>query len=296
MATEAGVREKIYRLVSEARFGFRQALAASEDNASAREGLRDATSLVAEYDLRRGRPEAAAAVLAEIDDPPPELQARIADAMRARAAEKQRLQHLEKLDAELDPRTGRRTRVSIAALVGVLWTFMPEVCGWYEARHPAVSPAHVYAFTFAILVPPFALWRWGRESMSKTAVNRRIIATAGLLFAAIFALEIAWTLLGLDLKQMVVVLLFLFFVLTATIAIHSDARFWPATVIFLAAFLTAAAYPSLRWHLMAIADFALLVSFVVAWSSRDEEDRAFVADRTRFHLERLRKRIRGRTK
>jgi serine/threonine-protein kinase len=291
-ATDAGIRERVYRLFSEARFGFRQALAASEDNASAKSGLREATALVAEYDLGRGRPEAAAAALAEIDDPPPSLVARVADAMRARAAEKERLERLEKLDADLDPRTGRRTRVTIAAVVGVFWTIVPEVCGWYERRHEDIGPTHVYLFTFAIFLPPLALAFWGRDSMSRTAVNRRIIATGLVLFSAMFALELGCTLLGIDLVRVTVLLLLVFFLLAAAIAVNTDSRLWPATVVFLAAFLGAAAFPSLRWHFMAIADFVLLVNFVVAWSSKEDDPR-FVAGRTRYHLVRLLDRVRG---
>ena len=53
-------RDRIHKLFAEARFGFRQALLASTDNQVATKGLREATTLVAEYELDEGTPEAAA--------------------------------------------------------------------------------------------------------------------------------------------------------------------------------------------------------------------------------------------
>lgn len=285
-ATDAGLRDKIYRLFSEARFGFRQAIAASEDNTDARHGLREAASLVAEYDLRRGRPEAAAAALAEIDDPPHELAKRVADAMHARAAEKQRLARLEKLDAALDPSTGRRTRFTIAALAGIYWTLMPELSGWYESRQTDVTQTHVYLFTIAIMVPPVLLYVWGRESMTKTMVNRRIVAMGAIMFASVFAMEVgAGVLLGLSYVQMTVVQLLLYFLCASQLAVHIDKRLWPSAIVYLVAFFVAAAYPELRWHLVAAADFLLLVNFVAAWG-RTSDDVAYAVARVRKRFER----------
>jgi hypothetical protein len=74
-------RERIHHLFAEARFGFRQALRASDDNEAARVGLRDVTEMVVVFELQKGTPEAAAAALTELEAPPPALARRVADAL-----------------------------------------------------------------------------------------------------------------------------------------------------------------------------------------------------------------------
>ena len=281
----AGVRDRIHRLVAEARFGFRQALAASEDNAVARDGLREAITLVADYELRRGRPEAASAALAEIDDAPADLVARVAEAMRLRGEEKRKLARLEKLDAQLDPSTGRRTRMTIGFLVGALWTVMPQAFAWYERTHDVTS-TDTYMGTFAVVAPSLALYLWGRESMTKTAINRRIIAATGIMFAGVFAIEVGCHLLRIPKETMPILLLLHFGIIAAMISVNSEARLFPAAFVYVAAFFVAAVRPDWRWHLMSAADFFLMVNFVAAWYSHRDDVR-YMRARLRARLLRM---------
>ncbi len=93
--------------------------------------------------MARGAAEAAAGALAELENAPPELVASVESALRA---QKQKLERLEKLDASLDPGTGRRTRVTVTGVLGIMWTAAPQVIGFIDRRHPDAP----YWWTYAI--------------------------------------------------------------------------------------------------------------------------------------------------
>lgn len=277
------VRDRVNHLFAEARFGFRQAIRTCDDNEIALRGLREATEIVVEFELEEGMPEAAAAALAELESPPPELAKRVADAMRAREAEKRRLAALERLEAVLDPSTGRLTRLITAALLGVLWTISPQVVGWFHRHYDGPPHWLMYAATVLTLGVFSLLGLWGRESLSKTIVNRRMVATIMLMFAAQLTLQVAGHLLRLPDATLQVLHLFCWFMSIAAFAILIDFRFWPSMVIYLAAFLFAAARPSQCFNAMSVASLLMLVNLLVAWSRPRE-----AARRVRERVERRR--------
>jgi eukaryotic-like serine/threonine-protein kinase len=268
------VHDRLYHLFAECRFGFRQALNASPDNETARHGLREAIETVVRFELERGAAEAAAGALAEIVDPPADLVARVNEALRARADEKKKMLRLERLDAELDPAIGRRTRVFVAVLFGSMWTVAPQIAGRsYERYGPDGAPHWVaYLWTSSVVLLGALVVRWGRDSLSKTAVNRRMIATAMLAFAWQLSLHLGAHLLGLSDVAAQTLLLFVWAVVLSTFATMVDARFWAAVGGFFVAFLVACRFPSQRWNMMSASSFVLLITFVVAWW-RPREDR-----------------------
>ncbi|MBX3262433.1 MAG: serine/threonine protein kinase [Labilithrix sp.] len=279
------VRDRVHHLFAEARFGFRQAIRACDDNEAARLGLGTATEMVVVFELERGTPEAAAAALAELDTPPPELARRVAEAMRRREQERSRVANLEKLHADLDPATGRRTRMAAGAIMGVSWTIAPEICGWlYRAYQP--TPRWVpYLFTALILAFAAVVVRWGRDSLAKTAVNRRTQAAAMTMFATQLALQLGGNLLGLSMLHIFILYVHNWFTAAAVFALFVDRRFWPSVTAFFAAFVGACALPEQVWHMMAAANAVLTVNLLVAWSL-PSEDGAFFMDRMRLRLER----------
>ncbi|HSO32286.1 MAG TPA: serine/threonine-protein kinase, partial [Labilithrix sp.] len=156
------VHDRLYRLFAECRFGFRQALNASADNQAARLKLHEAIETVVRFELARGAAEAAAGALAELENAPPELVANVEAALRARVAEKQKLDRLEKLDASLDPGTGRRTRVTVATILGVVWTVAPQVLGVLDKRYPDAPYWWLYVGSFGIAAVAALVALWGR--------------------------------------------------------------------------------------------------------------------------------------
>ncbi|MDX2012190.1 MAG: serine/threonine-protein kinase [Myxococcaceae bacterium] len=112
-------REKVYRLLSECRFGFQLALDEWPQNLAAEQGLERSVLLVAEYELAQGHPDAARALVAELKKPPAAIAQAIAalSDSQARSAAK-----LEAILTTADPKTGarRRMRIVVSVTAGLL--------------------------------------------------------------------------------------------------------------------------------------------------------------------------------
>jgi serine/threonine-protein kinase len=279
------LRERVHHLFAEARFGFRQALNASGDNEVARIGLREVSELVAGFELDQGTPEAAAAALAEIDSPSPELAARVAEAMGRREEEKARVTRLEKLSAEHDPAIGRRTRLALGSLLGLFWAAAPLGYGVLY-RHSFPPPRwSLYAVTAVAAPVALAFVWWGRESLAKTALNRRTSASLLMLFAMQFALQLGCNLLGLPVLDISVLHLFVWLVMAGTFAIHVDRMLWPSVLGYLVAFLGACCSREWVWALMAASNVVLTINVLVGWA-RPGEDSEFFVERMYARIER----------
>ncbi len=278
------IRDRVNHLFAEARFGYRQAIRECDDNDGARKGLREATELVVAFELEQGTPEAAAAALAELETPPPALAAQVAEAMRQREGEKARVARLEKLSAELDPTTGRRTRMAASLMMGLLWTVAPELSGWLYRTNEAKPRWVPYLVTLGVLGVAIGVVMWGRESLSKTAVNRRTQAAAMLMFATQLALQVGGNLLGIPLLHVFVFYLYCWFFSASVFAIFVDRYFWPSAFAFLAAFFAACIAPEHVWHCMSASNAVLTINLLVAWS-RPSEDGTFFKERMRERME-----------
>lgn len=284
------VRDKVHHLFAEIRFGFRQALLASADNEVARAGLRQATRLVVEYELASGTPEAAASALAELEEPPPELAAKVAAALKAREAEKERVAHLERMQAQLDPTVGQRTRMAAGLMVGASWVLTPELAGWFLHRHPETTYTALYVFTFAQAAVAAVVERWGRESLSKTAINRRTAAMVTLMFAMQFVLQVSGKLLELPLEKVLPLHIFVWFACIASYTLLLDRRFWAASVLFVPLFLWACLRPEQVFHAMMVAALSVVVTIAFAWM-QPREDADYFVDRMKERRKQLQDRI-----
>jgi serine/threonine-protein kinase len=292
-APAESLQEQLYHLFAECRFGFRQALKESIDNETARLGLRRAIETIVRFELDRGAPDAAAGALAELEAPPAELVEGVASALRARKAEKRKMAQLERLDAQLDPTVGRRTRLAATSLLGVLWTIFPQLAGWAEARWPVHPYWSMYAVTSMILFLALFVVLWGRESLSKTAVNRRMVAAGMIAFATQLALEVGGHLLGLAPAMIVTLHLLLWAMVMACFSAMVDRRFWAASGFFYLSFLVAAAMPARRWDMMSASTFVMLISFAIAWWRPSEDLPRLQALRARLAREEAERRARG---
>ena len=127
---------------------------------------------------------------------------------------------------------------------------------------------------------------WGRESLSKTAVNRRTQAAAMLMFATQLALQVGGNVLGLPLVTIFVLYLYCWFFSAAVFALFVDRRVWPSAAGYFVAFLGACIAPQHVWKMMSASNLVLMINVVIAWS-RPQEDSSYVKDRMRQRIERL---------
>ncbi len=257
-----------HRLFGECRFGFTRALASAPGIEHAREGLVRATRLMVEQALAEGQADAAAALLAELAEPPADLVAAVEAARAAADAERQRLERLERLKANLDPRTGSRARSRLFAWLGLFWMLPP--------LYRLLSGEAQTSYAQAVLEPAITLVLAGvvmfalRRELSSTVLNRRIV---GMIIAA-FILQIgmnigAWQ-AGLPLALKPVLGQHFAAAMMAVVAITMDLRLLWSAALWLAGYLVGTTWPALIDAALVVsaAGFALNAWWVWVWRPR----------------------------
>ncbi len=258
----------VFNRLGECRFGYRAALAAWPENEAARKGLDRALLAVVEHELADGDPNAASALLREVASPPPELAARIEAAIKKRADDDERLR---KLEGDHDPTIGSRTRTGIGAAFGVLWTLSP-LLGWYFHEHRGLSASYVW------LVVPTAIflalgslsYRWARETLSKTLLNRRLAMTLGLhLWGQLLVSTGAW-LAGVSPDHATLLIIFTWAATQTFLSIWVERWFALSAAVCAASFLAAAAFPRAIYPIMSLDNFVLTLVLIRVWFPRQD--------------------------
>ncbi len=257
--------QHIYELFGEARFGFRQALKSWSANELARTGRREATMAMIEYELAQADPKAAGRLLRELDEVPEDLRKRVDDAVRALEADKQRIAKLEALGRDLDFAIGRRTRSFLSAVIGTGFTAFPVLAEQNYSWFRLTTHASMMMWTFAFLLSIAAFFLWARESMMKTAINRRIAASISFLLISQIILFFGADLLNMSVVNAQVMMILLWFSSAVMTSLAIDRRFVPSALGYLAAFIFAAKYPEHRWWAAAASNGLLTVNAVWVW-------------------------------
>lgn len=266
-------RRVLYNLLGECRFGYRAALVESSRNDEAKHGLRDALLAMAEWELAQHEPESAALLLHELDPAPPELLARVEIAMREKEAERARIAQLERMGQQLDKTPGSLTRTFITAILGVFWVSVPLLRMFDGSRRYETHAMTVF-IDVAMLLFVLGLGVWARESMLKTAVNRRLFASLALMFVVQCVLGIGLALDGHIAPSASHWLHVLIWCATMiSIAINLERAFAIPAVAAALLFVVAAARPSLLYPGMSLVNVIVVVTAVTLWLPRDVRDR-----------------------
>ncbi len=258
-------QRELYNLFGECRFGFRAALEGWGGNPVAINGLQRSTIALVNFELAQGDAHAAARLLAELDNPPSELVARVES---ARHASVQEVENLRALSRELDPQSGSRTRSAILIGLGAMWTVLPAFAERFEAASGGPTHAGQVITSAVFLVIIGVLGFWGRKSMLKTAVNRSILATIVFTMLAMIMLRAGAALLDIEPRTAHVLNFFIWFTICSLLSFYVDLRLVVAAAAYLAAFLLAAAYPSWMYVLMAGSNLVLTLIAVWLWWPR----------------------------
>jgi serine/threonine-protein kinase len=263
-------RIAVYRLFGECRFGFREALERWPDNELGRSGLARAVAVMVDFELASGNARAADALLADLAEPPPDLRARVTEALRAAELNEQRIAELERLGRQLDRRVGERARLVIGVVLGGLATVAPLS----EARRHGAAPESfsqglIWPAVFALLLALLGFST--RKTMMRTVVNRRVLATIVLLLAAQVVLALGVRLLGMSPTNAVVLNFLLWSLATATLALAVDRRLTATAAGYALAFLAAARWPAQRYYFMSAANLLLTLNVALIWGRRSGE-------------------------
>jgi serine/threonine-protein kinase len=163
-----------YRLLSEARFGFVEALREHAANEEAIAGTRRCVEASVDLELRLGHVEAAAALLRELAPPSPELERRVEDARHAAAEREAEGARLRAMAQDLDPRVSRRKRV---AVIGVFVAIAVACSAYASLQTLEATRLLVLGLAFAAVgVVPFVAFR--RELLANE-FNRRAAVISG---------------------------------------------------------------------------------------------------------------------
>jgi serine/threonine-protein kinase len=257
----------VHHLFGECRFGFRAALDAWPENEVARGALRLAIKAMAEYEISVKNLAAARLLVGELGDPPQELRRRLAELERERALDAEHRERLEALRRDYDPTTGSRTRTFVAAVLGVTWTFLPVVLHFY-LRATDRTPNLKFSFAVAggSLVLALGLGYWGRESMMKTVVNRRMFAFLIFVLVAHLVFDTVMAIAGIGGLTAMVMNFFLWFTAAGIAAITIEPRAWPTAVGYLAALFLSLIWPEYLLLFAGASQAVLTINVIAIWS------------------------------
>ncbi len=260
----------VFNLLGECRFGYRAALAAWDGNEAARKGLDRALLAVVDHELREGDALGAQTLLREVSAPPETVVARVDAAIRDRAEADERARQIQ---ADLDPTVGSRTRALVTAIFGTLWTVSPLV-GWaYVGRGGAATQLAVFIAAVAFLALGFGLFRWAKESLTKTALNRRIARTLTVYLLSQMLLAVGAWLAGMSPEQTNVMLVFTWALTEAMMAVWIEPWLALSAAACAATFLIGTVRPSWVYPLASFDNALFTYVLLRVWYPKQDMER-----------------------
>ena len=257
-------KEGLYKLFGACRFGFHEALSAWPENREARAGLERALSSMADYELTRGHASAAEALLVQMEQPPEQLRQRVAEALHEHAHRGQRMAELERLSADLDAGQGARTRTFVTAVLAVVCAVCPLALQIFGYQH-LLSHESLLGLLCGLTVLTGGMFFWARESMSKTAVNRRSAAATMMALLASLALQLGFWSLAIPVQSTLIFLLLLWALAFSIMGLSLESTAWVVVASYTCAFALSVWRPQwvLYWHTLGHA--GLVVGARLTW-------------------------------
>jgi len=254
--------DAVHRVYTEVRFGCRQALAAWEGNDAAKRVLREGIVTMVEHVLAFGAASTAATVLSELDDPPEDLERRVDEALAREAGEAARIRKLERMGDDMDLSIGRRTRLFVLGVLGLMWTAWPILVARYGSE-PQMQDRFVAPALFLFVTA--GLGWYARETMSKTLVNRRLFAVIVTLLAGQVVLGAITLSHGLDLLGHTRFLFFWWGASAVYTTLLVESRLWPSASAQWAGLAVTFVQPMWTVYAIAFASAAFVVNIMIIW-------------------------------
>ncbi len=264
--TDGDDAESLYRLLSECRFGFTQALREWPDNEVARRGLAESIEAAARFELKRNNVVAARALASELEVIPASLHSALSAAERRATAEKERERRIEHLSKEMDPRVAGRERAVVFVIVAAtilgmtgLPLLMPSLTGVFGHKWFLVLRMSVL-----VVVLMLSVW-FGRRSLLSTRVNRRLVGVLGMASVGILGQRIIGTLLDTPQRDLVLHNFVLLMTVCVTGGLTVHWGFYAAAVTVGLAMGAAALLPGYETYLLAGAAIAACFFSILSW-------------------------------
>jgi serine/threonine-protein kinase len=220
-------RDQLYKLFGESRFGLQEALRDWPDNEHASAALRKLFETMIEYELDADNARMAVSLIAELEAPPAELRRRVDEAAER---QQQRLAELEKLQRELDPKVGQRTRRIVSVVLGVSWTLAPLSINYMDSD----ATPWVNTTVVPVLLLGFAILMWflARAPLAETAINRRVMLTIVIGVCATFLQVIVSQLEGLPPRSEIAMNMVTAGAILALVASSLERKLWAMVPVY----------------------------------------------------------------
>ncbi|NVB36589.1 hypothetical protein G6O69_02010 [Pseudenhygromyxa sp. WMMC2535] len=179
----------------------------------------------------------------------------------------ERYEHeLERMRRDHDLRIGQRTRVFVFLVIGALAMGFPL----YEQAHfqsrTSAEAYPLYLSSLALMLLSFlGLVVWARESLTRTRINRLVVATVLVtLLSNIAMFAGAWA-MGVAPVQIVTQLFLLMGAMVILPSLFVDRRIMVSAGGYLAGFVLAVLFPQWLFVLVAGVNLVLMLVVLVAW-------------------------------
>ena len=258
---------RVEALFHQARFAYEQALRAWPANELARAGLRGLLERMARYELRRGAPRAAQALLRSHGDAPPALAGDVDAALAALEAKEARLAELER---DVDPTVGLVARQQSLVAGAIGWAATCVGCGALT-RYDVLNVDHGrFAAAVGLSLFVSVVWGWARRDELSNAANRRVAFTTTTLFAAGVVLWPVLGSLGVSMPATTAIGSFVGGLVWTTVAFNG--REWiPMAIGHFAVTAAVMVLPSLHFELYGLVGLPILItSYLTARYARAE--------------------------
>jgi len=278
---------EVYRLFGETRFGFLAALQIWSGNEAAQVGLRDCLLTMVRHEIAQEDAKAARILLAEISDPPPELEDRVReleDSLRENADD---LARLRAAADDMDLAVGRRHRARLALYLAFDWTAVPLLVRFVTSERtrtwasskpwiPAWLQPELNVHWFAGIAVPFLLFGfayvcWKRGVYFVNRANRLLLYSVGICIGSLVVLYLISLFWPFEFDGFVIITTLVFGVVAACDALFIESRMWKVAVAYVVCLLGAAAFP--QWNLEFLAGGNLFAFCYLRhiWSDRSAD-------------------------
>jgi len=252
-----------YRLATECRFAYTQALEEWPDNPTARRGLEDCIATSADLELRQGNAAGARALLAELGTARPKLNERLDVLEREQREQRERDARLRRLEHDMDVGVGAASRARALLLLALLAAGVSTFALLQGTADLETSDMVVFALVIlgGALVGLAASWR----QLLANAFNRK---AAGIAFLAIVALAANRTLAhltGTEVHDTFIRDLSILCAIAATASITLASWAWPAAVIYGVSIVLGVLLPAHIPITFSVSSLLVLVYLAIAW-------------------------------
>jgi hypothetical protein len=248
--------------MTEARFGFMQALSAWKDNEAARAGLEVCLEIMIEHEIAQRDAGGARSLYSELAEPRPDTLRRIEGLEADLREAAQREERLRAMERDIDLRVGGRAQLAVIGVMVTLAVTLSMILLQRDERLPTpgeLVKAPALALSLLVLVAFI-----GRRHL-RTAISRRAIAALVLMPASVLVHRVLSTLQGAPMAPILTSDLIIATAVTGTLGITLVPRIGWVAVPFGAGAIAVTLRPDIATSIFPVCVTSAMVLLFVVW-------------------------------